>query len=499
MPSFADEIECQRVDGHRPWPRFVVSEDGWRFVANRLSAGDCTLLGLWGDAPAVHMAVLGAGEIAVITIECPRGRFPSVGALHPPAIRLERALRDLYGIEPVGLPDPRPWLDLGFWDVQHPLGARAVPGTRAPYAFLPVEGESLHQIPVGPVHAGIIEPGHFRFTANGETVVRLEQRLGYVHKGIEALIAGTTLDNAARLAARTSGDGTVAYALSFAFAVEAALEIQVPARAVYLRALMAELERLANHFGDIGAICNDASFSLMHAQCGVLRERVLRAANSCFGHRLMMDCVVPGGAARDLGAGWAAEISALSREIRRVFPELIELYDNTASLQDRTAGTGVLSAPLAAQFAAGGYVGRASGRAFDARKAFGYPPYDRLDFEVPVFEAGDVNARVWVRIREVEQSLALIDQILSHLPEGPIRTEVDQQAATGEGVGIAEGFRGDVLVWLRIDDGRVARCHLRDPSWFQWPLLEAVIEGNIVADFPLCNKSFNCSYSGHDL
>src|SRR5262252_9268437 len=172
-----------------------------------------------------------------------------------------------------------------------PLGDRGnAPAGRAPYPFLPTAGEGLHQIPVGPVHAGIIEPGHFRFTANGETVVRLEQRLGYVHKGIEALMAGATLDTAARLAGRTSGDSTVAYALAFAHAIETATDVKVPPRAIYLRALMAELERLANHFGDIGAICNDASFALMHAQCGILREKTLRAAQSCFGRRLMMDC-----------------------------------------------------------------------------------------------------------------------------------------------------------------------------------------------------------------
>ena len=330
-----DTIEGRRVEGHRPWPRIVVSEDGWRFVASEVSTGYWVLLGLWGDTGAVHMTVLdeSTGDIAVVSIECPAGRFPSVGALHPPAIRLERALRDLFGLEPVGLPDLRPWLDLGFWGVQHPLGARRdAPPERTPYAFLPTEGESLHQIPVGPVHAGIIEPGHFRFTANGETVVRLEQRLGYVHKGIEALMAGATLDKAARLAGRTSGDSTVAYALAFARAVEAALDAEVPPRAIYLRALMAELERLANHFGDIGAICNDASFSIMHAQCGILREKTLRAADSCFGHRLMMDVVVPGGVARDLGADCVRDLSALLDEVRRIFPQLVELYDNTASL-----------------------------------------------------------------------------------------------------------------------------------------------------------------------
>jgi Ni,Fe-hydrogenase III large subunit len=500
--ALIDRIGGTRIDGHRPWPRLVAGDSGWRAAAAELSARRLTLLGLWGDAGAAHMAVLDepTTEIAVVTIECPEGEFPSVGALHPPAIRLERALRDLYGLTPLGHPDTRPWLDLGAWGVRHPLGARTEPApTPPPYAFLSAEGEGLHQIPVGPVHAGIIEPGHFRFTANGETVVRLEQRLGYVHKGIESLMAGVTLDKAARLAGRTSGDSTVAYALAFAHAVEAALTITAPPRAAYLRALMAELERLANHFGDIGAICNDASFAIMHAQCGILRERLLRVADACFGHRLMMDRIVPGGVSRDLAAGDIAQLRTLMDEVRRIFPRLVNLYDETTSLQDRTATTGIVRGELARQFGAGGYVGRASGRAFDARKRPGYPPYDQLDFDVALFEAGDVNARVWVRIREVEQSLGLIEQILTRLPAGPIMVEVGGGAAAGEGMGLVEGFRGDVLVWLRIEDGRVARCHLRDPSWFQWPLLEAAIEGNIVADFPLCNKSFNCSYSGHDL
>jgi Ni,Fe-hydrogenase III large subunit len=493
----------RKVDAQRPWPRVVVAPDVWTLAGKHLAAGQLSLLGLWGDKGAVHMALLQEAppDILVVTVECAGGRFPSVGAFHPPAIRLERTIQDLYGFEADGLPDRRPWVDHGRWNLRHPLGAaESAPTVAAPYAFLPVEGESLHQIPVGPVHAGIIEPGHFRFTANGETVVRLEQRLGYVHKGIETLMIGADLDRAVRLAGRTSGDSTVAYALAFSHAVEAALAIKIPHRAAWLRALMAELERLANHLGDFGAICNDASFSLMFAQCGMLRERTLRAADAAFGHRLMMDRVIPGGVAVDLAPDGAKEIGALLDEIRPRFPRLVELYDNTASLQDRTVTTGLLKPALARQFAAGGYVGRASGRAFDARRAFAYAPYDELKFDVPVREDGDVNARVWIRIREIEQSLSLIEQILSGLPEGPISVSVSAPSNAAEGLGFVEGFRGDVLAWLRLDpDGRVARCHLRDPSWFQWPLLEAVIEDNIVADFPLCNKSFNCSYSGHDL
>jgi Ni,Fe-hydrogenase III large subunit len=277
------------------------------------------------------------------------------------------------------------------------------------------------------------------------------------------------------------------------------MELIVPERAVWLRALLAELERLANHLGDIGAVCNDASFTLIHAHCSVLRESVLRAADSAFGHRLMRDIIVPGGVTRDLGDGGREAIRTAMNDIRLRFPALVELYDNTASLQDRTVDTGVLKPALARQYAAGGYIGRASGRSFDARRTLAYPPYDSLRFEVPVLNEGDVNARVWIRMREVEQSLSLIEQILNRLPAGPSIADAAQRRETREGLAIVEGFRGDVLVWLRMRDGLIERCHLRDPSWFQWPLLEAVIENNIVADFPLCNKSFNCSYSGHDL
>ena len=502
--------------------RTAATAQEWNEAVAQLAAGARTLLGLWGDPPHVYMALLdeSAGAIAVLAYACTDGKFPSVSAKHPPALRLERAIRDLFGLNAVGAPDTRPWLDHGVWGVANPLAA-VIPAERkareldsgpdatrrpgmtvekVPYAFLPSEGEGLHQIPVGPVHAGIIEPGHFRFTCNGEHVVRLEERLGYVHKGIEGLMAGATLEAAAKLACRSSGDSAVAYALAFAQAAEAALQVEAPARAIYLRALMAELERLAHHFGDIGAICNDASFAIMHAQTGILLERCLRAAQACYSHRLMMDLIVPGGVARDIAGDGAAQVTALIGEVRRVFPHLIELYDNTASLQDRTVTTGIVKPELVRQWGAGGPIGRASGRNFDARRLPGAAPYDGLSFEVPVRSEGDVNARIWIRIREVEQSLSLIEQILARLPDGELRAAVKPGAEACEGLGLAEAFRGDVLVWLRLDgEGRVARCHLRDASWFQWPLLEVAIEGNIVADFPLCNKSFNCSYSGHDL
>jgi len=506
MPTLAEMmLQGRAVPEHRPWPRVVVDTGLWQLAARRLAEGHATLLGLWGEADAVHLALREESSpgIGVLTVECKARRFPSISTLHPPAGRLERTICDLYGLEAEGAPDARPWLDHGRWGLRHPLGDRTplAPAGAPDYGFLTAEGEGLHQIAVGPVHAGIIEPGHFRFTANGEAVVRLEERLGYTHKGIDGLMAGAELERATKLAGRISGDSTVAYALAFSRAVEAALGIEAPSRAQWLRALMGEMERLANHFGDIGAICNDASFVMMHAQCGILRERVLRAADACFGHRLMRDRILPGGIAADLGQDGVDLLRGLIQQARRKFPALIELYDNTASLQDRTVGTGVLKPALARQYGCGGYVGRASGRDFDARRALPYPPYDQLQFEVRISGEGDVNARVWIRIWEVEQSLALIERILDRLPSGPIRANLAPASGSArEGMAIVEGFRGDILAWLRLDpEGRIARCHLRDPSWFQWPVLEAAIEGNIVADFPLCNKSFNCSYSGQDL
>jgi Ni,Fe-hydrogenase III large subunit len=466
----------------------------WHALAVELARNrNWALLAHWGEPEYVYAALLDRTDngVAVIVLPCPSREFPSIGAHHAPAIRLERTIRDLYGHVPLQSPDPRPWLDHGQWHGDQPSATK--------YSFLAAEGEGLHQIAVGPVHAGIIEPGHFRFTANGETVVRLEQWLGYVHRGIESLWPGSSYERAAQLAGRLSGDSTVAGSLALARAVEAALAINAPPRAHALRALMAELERIANHLGDIGAVCNDAAFALMHAHCAVLRERVLRASAAAFGHRLMMDRVVPGGVAADIDAAGRAAIRALCDEIRRHFPRLVELYDGTPSLQDRTVGTGVLSNQLAEQYAAGGFVGRASGRDFDARRSVGYAPYDRLTFDVPCRDGGDVNDRVWIRILEVEQSLAIVDQLLADLPGGALRQTLPNTSGFSEGIALVEGFRGDVFAWVRIASGTIDRAHIRDPSWFQWPLLEAVIEGNIVADFPLCNKSFNCSYAGHDL
>ena len=237
---------------------------------------------------------------------------------------------------------------------------------------------------------------------------------------------------------------------------------------------------------------------LLHAHCGALRELCLRAADVAFGHRLMMDRVLPGGVAADLTADGVKALLACMDDIERRFPALVAIYGSTASLADRMVGAGVVTAGLVHRFGAGGFVGRASSRAFDARKSPGYPPYDELEIAVPVLADGDVNSRVIVRVEEVKTSLRLVRELLGRLAPGPIAAELPARA--GEGMALVESFRGEIMTWVCLgEDGRVLRCHPRDPSWFQWPLLEAAVENNIVADFPLCNKSFNCSYSGSDL
>lgn len=502
MPSIVDLLYLGTAAAEaRPWPRAMIDSEGWKFAIDQLATGRWSMTAFWGEASMVHMALRdeASGDFGMISLACPEGAFPSVGLRHPPARRFERTIRDLWGLAPIDAPDERPWLDHGKWDRLATSAGGQKKSGETPYAFLPAEGESLHEVAVGPVHAGIIEPGHFRFTAAGETVVRLEERLGYVHKGVESLMAGADIETGLTLAERISGDSTAAYALAYSRSVEAALGLAPPPRADWLRALALELERVANHLGDFGAVCNDAAFALIHAHTALLREKVLRAAEVAFASRLLRGIIAPGGVCADPSAAALSGLALLADEIERRLALLVEVYEETSSLQDRTVATGKVSLRLIREFAAGGYVGRASGREFDARRAFPFAPYDALAFEIPTLSASDVDARVRIRIMEIGQSLSLIRRIVADLPAGGIRANAPSGRG-GEGAAMVEGFRGEVFAWLRLSsDGRIERCHMRDPSWLQWPLLEAAIEGNIIADFPLCNKSFNCSYSGHDL
>ena len=483
-----------------PWPRHVLTPAAWADLVAALQAeASLELLAMWADAQQVHTLFHDSrnGGFIPASVQVDAGVYPALSPARPAAAWFERMIADLWGHQAEGGTDSRPWLDHGKWDQHAPLSPQATPSLTAPELpeFLPFEGEDLHQIPVGPVHAGIIEPGHFRFTAQGETVARLEIRLGYVHKGTLGLMRGKSPRIAARFAARLSGDSTVAHSIAFARAAEAASAAEAPPRAQHLRAVMAELERIANHLGDCGAIANDAAFPLLLARMTFHRERILQAASAAFGHRLMMDCVIPGGVAGDIATEGSPTILRALAAIEAELPELLRVYDDVSSLVDRMVGTGIVRHDLVAAFAPGGFVGRAAGRGFDLRQSPGYAPYDRV--QVPVLATADVDGRFRIRASEISESIRLLQALLAQLPDGPI--SVALTLASGEGIGWAEGFRGDIWHWVRLEAGQISAVFLRDPSWLQWPLLQAAIYGNIVADFPLCNKSFNCSYSGVDL
>ncbi len=495
-------IRAGAPQGARPFERFLLTAPQWSALAAALIDDPSpALLALWAEPGVVHAAFLDGAEPLLASAPAEGGRYAALSPARPGAIRFERTIHDLWGLAAEGAVDDRPWLDHGRWPAAGPMSGHPAPrpGAEPPQPeFLPVEGEGIHVIPVGPIHAGVIEPGHFRFHIQGECVVRLEARLGYKHKGTLSLMLGKTVRAAAPFAARLSGDSTVAHGWAFAAAAEAALGVEAPPRAIALRAAMAELERIHNHLNDWGFVCNDAAFAFPHARCGFLREQVLRACAAAFGHRLMMDRVLPGGVAPDIAPGGGAAILAALDAVEPEIPALLRIYESHASLQDRVVGTGFLDPAHAQRFAAGGFVGRGSGRAFDARMTPSYAPYDVLAPAIAIETGGDVDARVRVRVAELRTSIALVRRLLMTLPEGETMAPLPTRA--GEGSALTEGFRGECLHWLRIDEGGLIRAvFLRDPSWLQWPLLEAAIEGNIVADFPLCNKSFNCSYSGVDL
>ena len=430
---------------------------------------------------------------------------PDLTPFFPAAGRLQRTVHDLLGIEWDGI-DVRPWLRHAAWDADaFPLrrdfdGSQGQAPADDRYAFVKVEGEGVHEIAVGPVHAGIIEPGHFRFQVVGEKVLRLEERLGYVHKGIEKRFETLSLLDGSRLAARVSGDSTVAYGWAYAQAAEALGRCEVPPRALALRAVCLERERIANHLGDLGYLGNDGGFAFGLAQFSRLREDVLRTNAAAFGHRLLMDVIVPGGMARDIAApariAMAEQTTVIAAEVAR----LREIYDEHAGLQDRFRACGMVSPALAERLGLCGLAARASGSTDDLRHDFPCPPYDALDVPVAASRDGDVAARVAVRFDELQTSLRLVRQLLDTLPDGSVIAPMHSPAVESLALGYVEGWRGPVLVALEAGaQDTIRRCHPHDVSWQNWPVVEHAVIGNIVPDFPLINKSFNLAYSGHDL
>ncbi len=490
----------------------MVSREEWSLAAHDIAGHGGRLLSLWasrasGGENIVRAAFIAHAHVRVLSLPLAAAQtiYPGIEHLFYSAARMQRAAADLCGVFAVGC-DPRPWLRHAAWPPDfHPLvDAAAPPSSAAPaiddYAFVPVQGDGVHEIPVGPVHAGIIEPGHFRFSVVGEKVLRLEERLGYVHKGIERRFTELPLLEGHRLAARVSGDSAAAYSWAYCQALEDMAEAAVPARAVWLRALALELERLANHLGDLGALGNDAGFAFGLAQFSRLKEQLLRATTQSLGQRYLMDLIVPGGTRVDLSLSAAQLLADTTRAIAAQVTTLRAIYDEHAGLRDRFVGAGVIAPALAARLGLTGFAGRASGQEWDLRCDLPCEPYGELEPVKAGRQEGDVAARVAVRFDEALESVRLMQSILSQLPAGPHQAAISAPRAGAFALGMIEGWRGPILVALEAGaGGTIRRCHPHDPSWQNWPVLEHAIIDNIVPDFPLINKSFNLSYSGHDL
>jgi Ni,Fe-hydrogenase III large subunit/Ni,Fe-hydrogenase III component G len=447
---------------------------------------DVLLLDPSNASATVLSAPLAQGEL----------EYPSVTRQVAAAHRAERALGDFFGIRPTGHPR---WKSLILHDDVWPLDIAPLAGTpglpREPYEFLHVSGEGIHEIPVGPIHAGIIEPGHFRFSCAGEVIVYLEIRLGYQHRGVEKRLAELPWPKARYLAESASSDTPVGNALAHALAIEQLLGVVVPPRAQALRSMSLEIERLANHVGDLGALCGDIGYSAGASLFGPLRAAVLGLGTLLAGSRFQRYYVRPGGVARDLPP---CDFAGAAAKVRKRLRELVPLVLDNAAVVERMEGTGHLSAAHCREFGLVGPAARASGIAYDVREAFGTsaaPP-------TTTRKAGDALARTQVRADEAFTSLDLINRLAAELPPGPVLEPCEHLPLPAEaaGVGIVEAWRGELIHWITTDaNGRVARYAIKDPSLNNWTGLAIAVRDNLVADFPLCNKSFNLSYSGNDL
>jgi len=484
-----DLIRAAAVEPCRPWPRHILSRADWESMAGALAEDTATLLGLWADTLQVHALLRDGRDVLCASVAIESGRYPALSPARPAAALFERMIRDIWGHAADGGRDGRPWLDHGRWPLAHPLSPRpGLPGGAVePPEFVTLDEAELMQLPLGPIHGTIGEPAHLRLTTRGEAVLRAEARLGYAHKGALGLMRGKSPRTAARFVARLAAEATVAHALAFARATEAALGVTAPPRALALRAVMAELERIAGHLDDLGRMADAAGLAPLHATCGRERELLLRATEHAFGHRLAMDVVVPGGVAADIAPDGMRAIDRALDALAQALPELRRRMDPLLARLDRVG--------IIAGTDAGGVVGRAAGHRFDARELD--PVYRPLDL-IPAGEhAGDAAARCRVRLAEIADSLEMLHELLDELPEGPI--SVALPADSGEGIGCAESLRGAVWHWLRLDHGQIAAAFPCDPGWALWPLAETAIAGGPVEDVEMIRLSCGLPVSGLDL
>jgi Ni,Fe-hydrogenase III large subunit/Ni,Fe-hydrogenase III component G len=431
--------------------------------------------------------------------------FPTVTPLFPQANWQEREIQDLFGLKPSGHPDPRRLVLHEDWPAgRHPLrkdfqGREKIAREPGAHAFERVEGDGVFEIPVGPVHAGVIEPGHFRFSSAGESILKLEIRHFYTHKGIEKLGEGKDPQPLLCLAERISGDNSASHAAACAHALEALSGTPVPERAQCLRVMILELERLYNHVADISGVVLDVAFGFGAAQLAAVKERLLRLNERLTGQRLLRSMIVMGGVSKDLSAGAVAWLLKETQAVKKDFDRIIQIIWNSSSFLDRVEETGVIRKEIAEALGGTGPVARASGVDRDLRRDHPYAFYSKLFFWVPVFNEGDVESRLKVRIQEIYESVKLIHETAAAMPEGPHRADPKPLPAMKNALGYAESPRGECYHWISTDrEGRISRWKVHSPSFANWPLIEYAVLENIVPDFPVINKSMNLSYSGND-
>lgn len=486
------------------------------FCAQLYKKWNARLVSLFADdaraqAGAFHLYYVFALDAAhgffilCVPIQSDQPRFTSLTNALPAANWQEREIQDLFGIKLEGHPNPRrcalhdDWPDIYPLRKDFDLKATLPPFKGERHKFREVEGEGVFHVPVGPVHAGIIEPGHFLFSVAGEPVLYLQIRLFYTHKGTEKIFENIPLAHGVRLAESISGDSSFAHATAFCHAVERAANFEAPLRARALRTICLELERLYNHIADVGAIATDVAFVVGNAHAMRLKEQVLRLNERLTGNRLLRGMACLGGVRFDWDADQLKAIGQFIQTLKPEFDSLVDLIRESSSTRDRLETTGILNPKTARDLGVVGIAGRASGFNHDLRRDFPHAFYDRVSFMVSVYEQGDVLRRMQVRIDEVRQAFSIIEQVLVNLPEGPIKCQVPPLRENAVAIGYVEGWRGEIFHWIRAaGHDRLARCKIKDPSLQNWPALSEAILGNIIPDFPVVNKSFNLSYSGTD-
>lgn len=432
--------------------------------------------------------------------------FPSLTPFIHQASFYELEICSFFGLKPIGHPHLQQFILHENWPANvFPLRKdfdwqKRPPTAHTPYTFQTVTGEGIYEIPVGPVHAGIIEPGHFRFSVAGEEIVSLEPKLGYTHKGSEKLFEKLSFDDKIKLAERISGDTSFTHSLAYCQAIETLGKTTVPSRAKYLRVIYSELERLANHLNDIGFIVNDTAFSFGGSNGQRLKEKVMQLCDLLTGNRFLRGINTVGGVTKDISEELQLILNKELENIQNDFEEVIQIINGNDSVQNRLKGTGILDQQVALDHGVTGIAARALGLPHDARIEFPYAAYKDISVKIAHQTTGDVYARFQIRVSEIHASIAIIEEALKNLPAGSISANtsinLEKNAYT---ISITEGWRGDIVYFIATNGkGEISRVGIRDASFLNWPAVPYAVVGNIIPDFPLINKSFNLSYSGFD-